>query len=504
MAGAYTAKIVEQDGTVVVSDLARVQVDPLTWTLDEVGRGSVRIPKNTASASSVDLLDKELQVFRDGTLIWWGPMISAQPSSDLEEMRVDVPELSWYFSRRQISDARANKVSNGSFDTDLTGWTNVGASTDSASSTRSVIGAKSLKLAQSTAGVDTYDYQQNAFTAGSIGSFFTLAAWVYIDDSTWGGPAYESRGLFVSGIESGTVRDYQVAEIDDATPRNRWVRLETGIWIPPGETWTLEARLYAPDADVWWDAVQLVKMESLSHYATDIGTIAGNIVDFIQNTTHGWDDLGITTSDVTSGVLLDRHYQYADHIDALEALSELEGQGLDWAMVLDDSPVVRQFTTYYPKGTDRSATVTLSMADGAGSGNLSSYRLPVDGSKTSTRVTVLGEGDGPDREEGYAADASSLGGLVLGEVVNAPAGAQINTLTGLANSRLAASKRLVRVLDVTGIPGDSTQISTLVVGDTVAVSISDGWVNVTGDWRIVEKTLDPAIDTASFILNEVF
>lgn len=510
MAGTYTAYLTMRPTTgataVSASAIPDVNIEPLRWVLNETGRTGFRMSKASSVYSALDLLDKEVQIFRDSDLMWCGPLVLGDTDSSTPEMRVDVPDLSWYFSRRQLSDARANLVTNPSFEgsPDLTGWTNTGDSTPTASTTRAVLGTKSLKLVQTAPGVDTFQYQQFAQDGGSIGTLVTVAAWVYIDNTSWGGPAYESRGLFLSGIESSVVRTTSNAEIDDATPRGRWVRLETTIWVPPNESWTIEVRLYAPDADVWWDAVQAVRMESLSHYATDMGTIAGNIVDFIQNPTHGWDDLGITTSDVASGVLLDRHYQYADHIDAAQALAELEAMGLDWSIEIDDSPLLRQFTTAYPKGTDRSGTVTFSMRSAANpTGNLSRYRLTKDGGATATRITVLGEGDGPDREEGYARDTSSLGGVTLGDVITAPAGAPINALQAIADEHLSVSKRLVRILEVTGLPGNSTQITTCVVGDTVDVNIVDQGESITGDWRIVAKTLDPKMDLPSFVLNEV-
>lgn len=501
MAGTYTVKIVEQDGTVIVNGLANANVDPIQQVLNETYQSGFWFPKDSASAGSVDLLDRECQIFRDGTLLHWGPMIVGD-ADDGEEVHVTVPDLSWYFHRRQISDSRPNALSNASFEGGLTGWTASGVTATSDTS-RYALGTKSLKLVQASAGVDTFEYQQQTKTAGSIGDVWMLKGWVYIQNSGWVGPAYESRGLFISGIQSGVVRDYRFVEIDDATPRDRWVPLEISIWIPPGETWTLETRCYGPGGTVWWDALQLVRMESLSHYATDMGTIAGNIVDFIQTPAHGWDDLNISTSDATTGQILDRHYQYADHVDAAEALNEFEGMGLDWSIVV--TTTTRTFTSYWPrKGTDRTASVTLSLRTAVNpTGNLSSYKLTEDGASTSTRITVLGEGQGPAREEGYATDPSPLGGLVLGEVINAPAGATINTLQVLAQERLGAAKYLVRVLEVTGLPSDATTLTTCVVGDTVDVDISDGWAVASGDWRIVSKTIDPDTDTASFVLNEL-
>lgn len=503
MAGAYTVKIVEQDGTVIVNGLADVNVDPIQQVLNETWQSGFSFPKASASAADVDLLDREAQIFRDGTLIHWGPMIVGDADSNNPMVHVAVPDLSYYFSRRQISDARPNGLTNPQMELGTTGWTAMSGVTMTADTSRYVLGSKSLKLVQSTVGADKFAYQTQSFTGTAIGTLYTLKAWVYIQNSGWSGPGLDARGLYIAGIQASVVRDFRFVEIDDATPRDRWVPLEVTIWIPPNETWTLEVRLYAPAGTVWWDAVQLVAMNSLSHYATDIGTIAGNVVDFIQNPAHGWDDLNIDTSDATTGQVIDRHYQYADHTDAAEALAELEAMGLDWSIVV--TTTTRTFTTYWPrKGTDRTATITLSLRTTANpTGNLTSYKLTEDGAATSTRVTVLGEGQGPAREEGYATDPTPLGGLVLGTVISAPANAPINTLQVMAQEELGAAKYLVRVLEVTGIPSDSTLLSTLQVGDWVDVAISDGWVAVSGDWRVVSKTINPANDQPSFVLNEM-
>jgi hypothetical protein len=502
MAGVYTARIVDQTGTPIVADLADISVGELSWVLNEVGTGSVSFPKDSISAPSVDLLDNELQVFRDGSIVWWGPMTMGSTEGSAADVQLSVPELSWYFTRRQISDDRPNALTNPSFEgsPDLTGWTATGP-TATADTTRKVLGSKSAKLVQASAGADSYLEQSVAVTGTAVGTLYTLAAWVYVSSTGYLGPAFQSRGLFVSGVESGTLRAYTAAEIDDATPQDQWVRLETTIWVPPLESWTLYVRLYAPGGTVFWDAAQLVRMESAAFYEDDIGVIAGDLVTFVQ--TAPWDDLNITTSDATTGIVVDRAYQHADHLDFMQALGEFVDMGLDWKMAITST--TRVFTTGYPLGTDRIGTVTLSMRSPSNpTGLLSDYRYTVDGAATSTRVVVLGEGDGPDREEGYAADTSSLGGLLLGEVVQARPGTPIDGLQAAAEERLSQSKQLVEVLEVTGLPSDSTLISTVVVGDRVTVDISDGWVSLSGAWRVVAKRLDPASDTPSLTLNRWF
>lgn len=505
MAGTYTAKVTLRDGT-GASAVPNVNIEPLRWTLSEMGVTAVRAPVDSPLHDELALLQKELAIYRDTDLLWRGPLIKDSTSTSSSEKRYVVPDKSWYLNTRQISDARENRLDNGDFAGGTTDWTNIGSSTHSASTAHSARGGHSLKLVQATAGVDTFDYQQQTFTAGSIGSLITLRAWVYIDDSAWVGPAFESRGLFVSGIQGGVVRDVQVAEIDDATPRNRLVPLTVRIWIPPGETWTLEARLYAPGGEVYWSAARLVKMESLSFYATDLGEIVGSAVEFVQDIAHGWDDLGITVDNATTGIVLDWHFQYADHTDLVEILNAAEAMGLDWSIEITATTAV--FTTYFPKGTDRTSgpgAVTFSMHDPVGNptGNVAHAEIEGDGEKARTRSTVLGEGSGPEREEGYATDTSDTGGLVLGEVFSAPAGTPIDALDLIAANRVAAKKKPPRILKVVGLPGNTTQLLTCVVGDTVAVDIVQGGEVIDGNWRIVAKTITPEFDRPDFVLNEV-
>lgn len=514
VAGDYLVKIVQQDGTVVVASLANTNVDAMTWTLSDIGTCAIRIPKDTPDAASIDLLDKEAQVHRyNGTtwdIVWWGAMVNATASSGSNEVTVALPEPTWYLTRRQIADSRPNYMLNPGFEdaTALNHWTAVGA-TATRDTTHALLGTKAAKLVEASVAQDAYLYQQVGITATSIGTLWTLVAYVWIDSSAWvggaWGGAYETRGLYISRIISSVEVEHQFIPIDDSTPKDQWVRLEVvqpsgggSIWSPPNSTETLEVRLYAPGGTVWWDGVQLVRMESLSFIDADVSTVFADSVDFVQDPTYDWDDVNIATSGSATGYKVTRAFQFTDHQDFMGLVGELVNQGFEYR--LDITTTTRTLAYGMPVGTDRSGSYTFTLRSG-GSGNVSSYEFAIDGSKTNTRYVVQGDGDGPDREEGFALDTSSLGGLTLGsvEAVSAPVG----VLQRIAEMKLAATKQLVRILTVKGLPGDSTQIGTLRVGDTVAVSISDGAVSLSGNWRIVQKTLDPKSDTASFVLNEV-
>jgi len=140
------------------------------------------------------------------------------------------------------------------------------------------------------------------------------------------------------------------------------------------------------------------------------------------------------------------------------------------------------------QGSDLSGSVTLTYGD-----NVADYAWSPDGAGTVTRATVLGEGDGPDREEGDYTDVAGIGGLVLQEVRQAPQKARTYSLAPMATD--IVNQRRVPPVELSLHCSDRTLIDTLDIGDTVAVAINEGYVQVAGDYRIVRWELDCETDT---------
>lgn len=501
----YVVKVVDNTGAVLAT-LTNASVDQITWELNAEGGASFVSPKADPLTAEVSLLGREIQIYRDDDLLHWGVPVRASSAGSQGPVRFDTKGLWWYFRRRFFGSAnRTNMIANPSFEDDLAGWNVSDASLTATAVTgppTPVLGSKTARLVTAAKGQNNYLSRQWSYrTNFPPGQYVTLTGWVWIDNAGWVGPAYEGRGLMLVRRVGGEIVRWTFAPIDDATPRGRWVRLETAFTVTPFEDGTLEARLYSPGGTVRWDATQAVLMESTSANwpdGNDQAELARRIVSYAQ-TGRGKSDLNIGTNTPETGVSFFRAWQHAEHAEIAETIEDEFVQVDDgFDISIEVTPKTRTFTTHYPrKGSDKSGTLTL-----ATSTNVADYRYDLDALATATSVIVLGDGDGPDREEGEAVDTSILDGLVLEDVLNAPSGTEVTRLAPIADEELATRKRVLEVLEVVAHEGNSDDlIHGLEVGDIVRATIDDGFVQVDAKYRVVRKTLNARSDTVTLTLN---
>lgn len=501
----YYLKAVENDGT-LIDDLLLAdgrRGATVETIVDELnGAGSCRFTTPLADADGTAFgtaLDfgVEVQVLRDGssTPVFWGVIVGYSEDSDTGVASFDAAGLLYYFGRRFWGKAdRTNYLSNPEFESGLTGWTTNGAGlTATAVSSKRVLNAQSAQL-DGAVGQDYFLSQSQTITAGDPGLLLTLAGWFLIDDASWFGPALESRGLYVEAREAGVFQTNSIVTIDSDTPRG-WQRAETTIWIPPNKTWSIQVRLYAPGGTIFWDAISITAMESYSPNFLDGGydeaSIARDIVLHGQNPTYGKNDLNIGHDTTDVGVIRLFTRQFADHGNLLDDLNQFPNMenGLDFDIVL--TATTRTFTTYYPhKGTARATVLRLRAAPGDANIVAKATRT-FDGGSAVSSVVMLGDGDGPDREEGAAIDTSLFGGNTFEEIIQAPVGSPIGDLDDLANEELRARSNPT-ALDLQLIPG--AQIGTVKTGDTYDVDISKGRLVVNDTYRVARITLDARRD----------
>lgn len=479
----------------LVADLTHAVPTHSTSELNGWDSGSFTMHTRDPQATLVTPLASEVQFYRGSDLTFWGR--PTRVSAGADRVRFDCRGIGWeLFERRFIGRAdRTNLLVNPEFeDATLPPWTatNTTASLDTA---QRKLGTKSVKLVQSTALQDAYLGQTlNDYTATGVGSLLTVVAWFRIQNLGWVGEAVNKRGLTISRkhATTGAILYSGVFEIDGETPRDSWQRAEVTVWMPPNAVEDIEVRLYSPGGTIWWDATSLTLMESLSNYATDQTEIARQIAVHLQDPAYGKSDLSIVTSTPASGILRDRHYQHADHHRGADVLGEFPelSDGFDFAVVT--TPTTRTFTTFYPRrGTHRSA---LTITDQ----NVASFDWRLEGEAASSSITVLGEGDGPDREEGAATDSTLFGGLVLEDIVNAPTGSEIDALDTLATEALRVRKTS-RVLTVT-VPAAAGWFA-VHPGDTLPSNFAWGFVAFTNDWRVITRSLDHQADALTFEMN---
>lgn len=498
----YAVYVVSKTGAVVAT-LTTEPANVQSWEHELNDPGSCTIELPTTAITQADVtFPNEVQVWREGRCHFWGPVTRIDANE--RTVRLQCRGLLWYFDRRFFGKAdRDNLIGNGDMETgSLSSWTSSGPDTAASDTTIKIEGAKSGKLVESTAGADSYIYQNVSVTAGGVGELITVAAWYYIESFT--AAALDSRGLFVEVENGSTVESFDFAVIDDQTPRLAWQRAEVTVWMAPNTTRTVNVRLYAPQGTIYWDAVTVTKMESLSFYGQDQARIAEHIVAYAQDNqafTHGKSDLLIaatSTSCPNTGITRDAHYQMADHANiggTLREFSELD-DGFD--VSVEQNGALRYFHTWYPaKGTDRTASVSITNTMLAGD---APFGWRYDGEQAANQITVLGEGDGPDREEGGAVDNSAFGGTTFEDVISARPGTPIDRLDALAAEELRARK-LVTSVTLSLHEPSANLLGTLTVGDQVDVNVDHGYLDIDGTFRVVAMRFEPGREVLTLEMN---
>lgn len=382
---------------------------------------------------------REIQIWRDQECIWWGWPTSA--SFDAKQVHLTCAGLLYPFSKRNFGPVLVNYLTNPSFEQpapggagDVPGWTVEGVTVFPINNVNPwgapiLLGTQAILLIQADAGEDTYVRQQITITAAELGVqglFFDLSAWVYIMPGTYG-DALNSNGLYVQVTIGGTVFDVEVAQITADTGQGNWVRLETGIDVPPGADALIEVRLYAPQGIAVWDACNMSVEESRGSApgGSDVSTIIGIITAYAgqanddptgmarPNYNTGKSDVAMPVppgGNPPTGTSLIRIYQFSDNSGILDALNEFPTIGLcDFEIAWDRTGHKRYFRVYPPaKGMIKYNNVLE-----IDLGQITDLEGTIDGTSTVTASTFLGQGStGSSEDIGYAAFPSYVGGRV--------------------------------------------------------------------------------------------
>lgn len=508
---AYEVKVVDQNGS-SFGTLEAADVTEVTWELNGVGTAKISLATTDSNAALV-IPGREIQIYHDGAIVWWGTIV--RPQAGLDETTWQCAELLWYFAHRFMGRAdRTNQLTNGDFEAGETGWSFSGV-THSIVTSPVVEGTNSLKLTGVGAEHNTYAYQVWTHPVGGFpgGDFVTGSVWVNISAADYDGPAREERGLVLvhrdsTGklLNSSTFSSAGTGDIDDSTPQGSWVPLEVGIpLVEEGDT--LELRLYPPEGVAYFDLATLTFMESLSFGypppGVDVTDIIAGIVAYAQDRSpydfgHGKSDLNITSEFIDDGAdptLVYRQvaYQFAEHRSIFDAIMEFVRDGV-CDISIEVTSTTRTFTVWPGRrGTLYGTTLELDV-------NLQTFTWSADLENAASSVVLLGPGDGPDRPEGGATDPTFVGGAFTAEIVEqATDDVTVGQLDARAAERLAVAAR-PEILEVTTLPGAGV-IGDLAVGDTVHVTISWGWVDIDDVYRVARIRANLVDDQATITLN---
>jgi hypothetical protein len=522
----YMVRIVDKSGT-PYAELVNAVVTNITWQLNSWGSCTFTVPTTdpqlgTMTAGPALLLEREVQVWRDPLngsapqLLFWGPLVRARATSQTVEFQAN--GLLWYYSRRLFGPILHNQISNGDFESGLTGWTATGA-TDSIDTNIFLSGTQSLKLVSSAQELDHYESEGFTKTAGSEpidvwvsahAQIVTTAGTAYI------GPAFMERGLYVEVVESGTTIQAVWQPIDNSAPRNAWFRINAPIvTIPASTTCTVNVRLYSVGGQINWDQViarfeESTGANTVSTYA-DVATIITNVNTYAQDTSENKSDLNIAGPVGTLGVVIARQYQFYLQGNIWDTcLSQLVTEGqceidVEW----NSTGTTRTLQCYLKKGSTKPQ---LALVQG---GNVADFSFDLDGQATASSIRVVGQGISSEQTltppigspavgdyVGYAVDTSANGGLVLESLESATPDTSIDGVAALTANELARLKSIVTVATVTvreNLAG--ALIGQLATGDVVPVSVDYGWAQLSGNMRVASMALNPFDETLAVTLN---
>lgn len=399
----------------------------IDWVLNDLGQALIDFYILDPSALLLPLAvlpgAREIQIWRDQTLIWWGWPTSV--TYDAKQVHLTCSGLLFPYSKRSFGPITTNYLLNADFELPATlnvipDWTaiNCVANVTPANAVASpLLNSFMAQLQQPVPGEDAYIRQYVNVTdggpGGGEGTFYDLSAWVYIDPTATFAPAFGQNGIFIQFIELLTVvAGPEIQQITVDTGAGQWVRLECGVEVPPNASGVLEIRLYAPQGVTYWDACRLTVQESVgsSIAGDDVQFIMEQIVTYAQDATRAKSDLAMPFAGPATGTVLERVYQFSDNSGILDALNEFPTIGVcDFEVTWDVTGHFRQFQIFPPaKGEVKyNYPITIDIP------STTDLEGGIDGTLVATTSRVLGQGStGSSQDLGWAAFPSALGGRV--------------------------------------------------------------------------------------------
>ena len=366
---------------------------------------------------------REIQVWRDGQLIFWG--VPTSVSFDAKQVHLTCQGLLWYVAQTSFGPITHNYAMNPGFEeyappgpqTTVPSWIMVGVGFgtyvergSAGNGFQVLVGQNSVRLV--TIGAVDTAYLQQDFTianSGSQGLAIFASAWFYIDGSFTPGPSNLGIQMFGTGV---TVIS-QGSITPDIAP-NQWQRITCECYIPPNQTNTTVAiALQTVSGVIYWDQVNVTVEESVGSPPTgcDAQYTISLIVGYMNDPTRGKSDHAMPFVGPPTGKNLVRIYQFFDNAPMLDALNEYPTIGVcDFEVTWDATGHYRQFQIFPPAKGSYKFNYPIIL----GEGDTTDLQGSIDGTQAATAVRWLGQGStGSSQDMGYAAFPSFLGGRTM-------------------------------------------------------------------------------------------
>ena len=487
----FTVTIVDNQGG-TTGGLSAANVKEIIWTLNDSDQATVEVPKYGGGGMAKPVVDC-LKIGFNGATLFNGPIIPRGATSSGGVITYRARGVDWFLTKRRLGmpPVAGPYLPNGGFELRNAHWAIRQGHGSAVVQPGTALGGRRLlrmrwegppkegspiahKAPAALAG-----YSPNAPFMGR----WTVEAWCRIISM------YETVGsghlLRLAGTP-GTIGD---TFLPDDAPRGKWFRVTADAICGPGGV--INVTLFGIGGVVDWDEVRLFDSGTWGPvgWHTDTAEVAKIAVDAAQARS----DFGLGTAVEASGVEWpEAEWQVADHTtwDQIVRALAAYGDGFDWSV----DPDSRTWTSHVPrKGVDRGITLVPGT-------HIASYNWDDDGSQLVSALIVQGQGpDGNKTESGYT-NAGMFDGIELHDVLQADEGTPIDDLPKTAKTWVDESEFADDQLTVVCHCNNYDFITGVDTGDRVGVSISDGGVQLSGQWRIIQKKLNGHDLTVEFTL----
>lgn len=518
-------------------ELAKAVVESVSWELNGWGELSYRIPVLDPQAADAKLLEREVQLWRNGELIWWGIPVAYQ--ADRAAAKFTAFGLLYYFARRYFGPVYSNAIwplmENGTFEAVPvnSSWnSSTPAPTIAASGLRRYAGSQCIKLTgggNPNALYYIYQFSPLLTPARSRPLKVTLSAWCYPEGITTYGA--EDRGIEIQD-NSVTPRLQQWALLNAKVPMNQWTRLETSLELGAGLNGDFTIALFAPAVgSVYYDMVRFT-------YEQQTGALEGEdwVDDYLRrvfNYGAGLTGGGSTgpggspgpqnawwgaytaksnlamnffPSSLAAGALTsDVSWKHEDGGNIFDAMSEVFKRDLaDIEVTWNDAGTSRGLTPFVPRKGSYKPALALELGR-----NFTKFDYSVDGRQAANDVRVVGRESGNTKEVGQAGGPypTSLSGRQFETIKSPPQEVEGQGLIDYATTEERRLRQPVVIPTITVLAEgmlDRTNIGgPLQVGDVVPVRMNHGLIQENDVRRVVKMTLNPGTEEVALVLNAV-
>lgn len=531
----WRAVIVDSTGT-QVARCAHAHIGELTQTLSDTHRVTVTIPlldrtgaptRPASTIADTDVVpDLELQVWRDGVLWQWGPIVDVEP--DGAALAVTVHDPTWHLSRRHLGKMGhefggytdfTDPVVNPRFDTgDLTGWSlircqgyNLTATPDpdavTLSSRKLPDGTRMIRADGPIDVDDSYQlYQDLDVLVGAThgDTRVTLSGWWWIPSDGEFAPNNLRFGLLLARIPRDadlpvgyfTPTDTAFSTLDDTVPRERLVRHTCDITIPAGAQELLHVAVCFPQGVSYFGGLTLHGDDGVDYVEYPPAEAAANLINVYGavSTIEERSDVNVTAIPYPTGIdRITRTFRNRDHPGILDSVNQWAREHwFEWEVLYTSTDRIMRIAEPTVGTGRRAAAIRL---DADGHGNVVSIRRARRWSSGATVVETQTLDDHVARAARLAGDHVTIEEISAGH--RDPNDYDLARQASLDLDTLAHPDQL----EVVCRPGDTRWLTAVRLGDRFHVHST--WPGSEADeyYRLVRREITPAADQVTLTLN---